>query len=84
MRAAVAKHSDRWPKGIASQLKATNNDVDAALDVTGEVIKGQIQQSIRDTTTPPLAPATIKRKGFAQPLIETGVLLGSVDYEVSR
>jgi hypothetical protein len=41
-----------------------------------------LQQSIRDTNDPPLAQATIARKGFAKPLIDTSVMINSVDYEV--
>lgn len=84
MSNAVAKHSPSWPKGIATQLKANGNDVDNALEVTGEVIKGQIQQSIRDTNAPPLSPVTIARKGFDAVLIDTGHMLNSVDKEITR
>jgi hypothetical protein len=39
-------------------------------------------QSIRDLVSPALAPATVARKGFSKPLIETGHLLNSVAVEV--
>ena len=48
----------------------------------GEGIKGQLQQSIRDTNAPPLAPATVSAKGFAKPLIDSSNMINSVDYEV--
>ena len=47
----------------------------------GVLIRGQLQQSIRDTNDPPLAAATVRRKGFAKPLIETSMMLNSVSYE---
>ena len=31
-----------------------------------------------------LAESTIARKGFAKPLVETGHMLNSVDYEVKK
>lgn len=81
MSAAVAKYSPGWPKGIATLLKG-GADVDTALNITGSVIKGQIQQSIRDTNDPPLSPITVARKGFSKPLIHTSNLINSVDFEI--
>ena len=48
----------------------------------GQGISGQLKQSIVDTNEPPLAASTIARKGFAKPLVDTGHMLQSVDYEV--
>jgi hypothetical protein len=31
-----------------------------------------------------LKPATIRRKGFAKPLVDTGHMLNSIDHEVER
>lgn len=78
----IKAKSPEWPKAIAGLLKATDYDVNQTLRLTGEAIKGQLQQSIRDTDSPPLKPATIRRKGFAKPLIDTGALLNAVDYNV--
>ncbi|WP_423786270.1 hypothetical protein [Klebsiella aerogenes] len=50
----------------------------------GEIIKGQLQNSIRQLTDPPLAQSTIEQKGSDKPLILTGHMLNSVDYEVSE
>lgn len=82
MRNMIAAKQDEWPAAIAGLLKSTNYDTARTLALTGEAIKGQLQQSIRDTNSPPLKPATIKRKGFAKPLIATGLMLNSVSYEV--
>lgn len=82
-RNMVRNKQAEWPKAVENLLKATNYDVDKTLRKTGEAIKGQLQQSIRDTNSPPLKPATIRRKGFAKPLIDTGHMLNSVDYEVT-
>lgn len=82
-RNMVAKYEKEWPAGIATQLKETNYDAGQAFDRVGQAIAGQLQQSIRDTNEPPLAPSTIKRKGFAKPLIDTAHMINSVGYEVS-
>ncbi|CAN7374804.1 hypothetical protein LJR220_003340 [Bradyrhizobium sp. LjRoot220] len=81
-RNMVAEKSDEWPEGIAEALKANDYDATAALSLAGEGIKGQLQQSIKDTNSPPLAASTVKRKGFDKPLIEHGDMLNAVDYEV--
>lgn len=81
-RNMIAEKSSSWPKGIAYQLKATNYDVELTLVRAGQKIKAQLQKSIRDLKTPPLAPSTIRRKGFSKPLIDTGQMLKSVDYEI--
>jgi hypothetical protein len=81
-RNMIADKSSEWPAAIAGLLRANNYDVEKTLQLTGEAIKGQLQQSIRDTNEPALSPRTIARKGFAKPLIDTGQMINSVDYEV--
>ena len=82
-RNMIAAKSKEWPEGIATQLRLTHYNVDLTLQRTGAAIRGQLQQSIRDTNTPPNAPSTIAKKGFNKPLIDTGHMLNSVDYEVN-
>jgi hypothetical protein len=79
---AISKNSPRWGSGLINLLKSTDGDVERSLSLMGEGIKGQIQQEIVDTNAPPLAPATIARKGFAKPLIDTGQMQKSVGYQV--
>lgn len=81
-RRMIAEKGKSWPDAIAANYKATGFDIDKTLDRVGQGIQGQLRQSIRDLTDPPLAPATVKAKGFGKPLIDTGHLLSSVDYEV--
>lgn len=81
-RSMIAAHKDEWPNAIAKTLKSTNYNVDKTLRLVGQAIQGQLQKSIRDLTSPALKPATIARKGFSKPLVDTGHLLSSVDYEV--
>lgn len=78
----VAEKSPSWAPALGDLLKSTGYDPQAALEMMGEGIKGQLQQSIRNTNSPPLSPRTIERKGFEKPLIDTGHMLNSVDYEV--
>lgn len=81
-RIMVEAHRKEWPKEIAEDLKFTNFDAAKALDLMGQRLKAEIQDSINELMSPPLAPATIKRKGFAKPLIDTAHMSNSVEYEV--
>jgi hypothetical protein len=81
-RNMIKAKSGEWPAAIAALLKANNYDARRTLTLTGEAIAGQLRQSIKDTNTPPLKPATIKKKGFAKPLIDTSHMINSIDYEV--
>jgi len=81
-RLMVAEKSGAWPEAVRLNLKATDYDAHKTLDRMGQGIKAQLQDSIKTLTDPPLAPSTIKRKGFAKPLIDTSVMLNSVDYRV--
>jgi hypothetical protein len=81
-RNMIAAKQREWPAAMAGLLKTTNYDVARTMELTGEAVKGQLQQSIKDTNSPPLAQSTIDRKGFSKPLIETSVMINSVDKEV--
>lgn len=83
-RMMIAANSPRWGEAMARVLKASGCDLNVALGRMGEGIRGQLQGSIRDFTTPPNAPSTIASKGFNKPLIDSGNMLNSVDYEVTE
>ncbi len=82
-RTMIAKQSPGWGVRLGKILVGAKYDGALALGRMGEVIKGQLQDSIREWTDPPNAPSTVAKKGFDKPLIETGHMLNSVDYEVS-
>lgn len=81
-RNMVQAESPGWPNALAKLLVANNYDANLALGQMGAGIAGQLRQSIVNTNSPPLAPATIARKGHAKPLVDTGHMLQSVDFEV--
>ena len=80
----VRDKSPEWPDALEQNLKDTGYNAQQSLSLMGEGIKGQLQQSIRDTTSPPNSQVTIDRKGFNSPLIDSGHMLNSVDYEVDK
>ncbi len=81
-RNMIAAKSAEWPKEVADALKAFDYDVPKTLDFLGQSVQGDLRQSIIDLVDPPLAPSTIKRKGFDKPLINKGDMLNAVNYEV--
>lgn len=81
MRNTIAKHGKDWPKAAAQLLKDTDYDAKRTLALVGEGIKGQMQQEIHALDSPPLAPSTIRRKGFAKPLIDTGFMWQHISVE---
>jgi hypothetical protein len=83
-RNMIAAKSDEWAPAIGHLLPQNDYDAPKVLALAGEAIKGQLQQSIRDTNAPPLSPVTIVRKGFDKPLIDTAHMIMSVGFEVKE
>lgn len=94
-RNMVADKKGEWPAAIRGLLESSDYDVAGTLRQTGEAIAGQLRQSIYDTNEPPLKPATIRARirrssggpprgatGIEKPLVDTGLMFQSVDYEV--
>lgn len=85
MRPTVTKNAKEWPKALALALKANNNDAEKALALMGEVIVGEVKQSIIDVKSPKLKEATVKAKGGrTKPLIDTSHMLDSTTYRVIK
>lgn len=78
----IADKSPAWPEAISNLLVKNNYDVEKTLTMTGEAIKGQLQDSIVNGAYAPLAQSTIDRKGFDKPLVDTSHMLNSVAYEI--
>jgi hypothetical protein len=83
-RRMIAKGSRNWGDQFAKILRATQYDTSIAFGLLGTKLKDELVGSINELTDPPLKPSTIRRKGFAKPLIDTAVMLRSPDYEVVK
>jgi len=86
MQPTVNEKKDAWVKTIEKSLpkvalgKMTAFDV---LDLVGIQAAADIQTKISSIYTPPNAPATIRAKGSAKPLVDTGLMLASVQNAVN-
>lgn len=87
MQPTVKEKKDTWVKTIEKSLpkvalgKMTAFDV---LDLVGIQAAADIQTKISSIYTPPNAPATIRAKGSTKPLIDTGLMLASVQNAVNK
>ncbi len=82
IRDMIASKSGRWGIALGLNLKATKYNAEQSLALMGEGIKDQMVTSIVQFKDPPNAASTIARKGFNKPLIDTGVMQRSVDFQV--
>ena len=64
-------------KVVAMELKPS-----IAAKLLGDTTKGYIQEFAIDLRDPPNAQATIDAKGSSNPLVDTGQMIGSIDYKV--
>lgn len=68
----------------AKTAARTKRPVEWALAVVGQQFKDTIIETINSRIPPPLSPRTVARKGSSVPLIDTGQLKQSIDFEVRR
>ncbi len=65
------------------QAVAGKRPLAQALARAALILEGSVKDRIRHHIPPPLAPATIKRKGSSTPLIDTGQLRNAIRARVS-
>ena len=99
MRPAIAHNKAKWFKSLNMSYKMIvtgKSGLNNALEMVGLQVAGDIRVSIRDVTTPPLAKATVQARRnrlkhgegisstISKPLIDTGVMIGSITSEVQN
>jgi hypothetical protein len=90
LRSTVSKNRDEYLTLLTAVLDAArkapagvgNAVVRRGLGRLGAKAVGDVKRTITDLDTPPNAPSTIAQKGSANPLIDTGRLRQSIDFEV--
>lgn len=79
----IAAKSPEWGPAIGALLPQNDYDTEKVLEVTGHAIAGQLKQEITTFVGVPLSQRTIDRKGFDKQLVDRGIMLNSVDFEVN-
>jgi len=82
-RTTVSEQKKNWVLSVQNLMKMLNNP-QQVMGLIGEHMKGNIAQSIATWSDPPNAPYTIAKKGFDKPLVEHGIMLRSISWEVSE
>lgn len=85
-RSMIAAKSPEWGPAVAALLVKHDYDARAALTDAGFAIKGQLQQSIIDTNSPPLSPTTLmlrKMRREDPDLVVTGRTVGEAAARVA-
>lgn len=82
-RTTVSDQKKNWVLSVQNLMKM-HDDPKKVMGLIGEHMRGQIVQSINTWTDPPNAPYTVRMKGFNKPLVEHGIMMRSISYEVSE
>lgn len=71
----------RFAKNLFQRVITNQLDTKKALDMLGVFVQGEIRKRMSMGIPPALKPATIRRKGSSTPLIDTGQLRASIDFQ---
>lgn len=88
-RAFLRNGFDESKDEVISKAEQTLGDViggtmsaDTFCEIVGLLLKGKIQDYARDLNSPPNHPYTVEHKGSSNPLVDTGDMIGAIDYKV--
>ncbi|HCT5879209.1 TPA: hypothetical protein OT180_002233 [Morganella morganii] len=85
LRSTLGENKDKATGLLIRELKADISQGDfsgRAFAIVGEKLSGEVKRKIQSGINPALDPKTVARKGSSKPLIDTGNLLQSINYEV--
>lgn len=86
MRLTLNHHADEWTELFAKTFLQVALDPNKSADDIFKTVGKQMVTDLKDTlaklSQPANAPLTAERKGFNNPLIDTGLLRDSIDYFV--
>lgn len=85
-RQANASVEKKLIRLVSKEVNESNSFVlkRAAVDRMALVHEGEVKESITNLKEPPNKPSTIKAKGSANPLIDTGTMRASVTHKVIK
>lgn len=82
LRSTFDANAQKYAGGLAEEL-AGGMEPELAMRRLGEVMAGDVKETVSTWETPPNSPATIERKeGRNTPLRDTGSMLKSITYRV--
>lgn len=88
-RAFLRNGYDECKDDVIAKAEAVLGDViggkmsaDNLFELVGLLMKSRIQDYARDLDSPPLHPYTVEKKGSSNPLVDTGDMIGAIDYKV--
>lgn len=90
MRRTMMEHEQEWIELLKTLVqreidKEKGVNIDAALRKFGEVVKGDIQETILRGGFARNAPSTLRRKGVGSiPLVDTGVMISSIQARTDK
>lgn len=82
MRWTLQRRARKWRNILRDILPQYSHDVKKAMEHLGEIAAEDLADTIRIWTAPPNAPSTIKKKGFNDPLVDSGQMMNSVRWKV--
>ena len=86
MRQSFENHEDELQKACdnVNTVLSNGGTTEQALDTLGVFCKGLVQEEIVNGGFAPNAESTVRQKGSAQPLIDSGLMRQSVNYVVRK
>ena len=81
MRNTIIKNRKKW-LDILQDIVPQNMNLERSLNILGDVIADDVSEMIRAFAVPENRESTIARKGFNDPLVETGRMRDSVGWKV--
>ena len=82
-RTTVSEQKKNWVLSVQNLMKM-HNDPKQVMGLIGVHMQEQIVQSINTWSDPPNSAYTIAKKGFDKPLVERGIMMRSISWEVSE
>ena len=82
-RTTVSEQKKNWVLSVQNLMKM-HNDPKQVMGLIGEHMKGNIVQGIVSFSDPKNADSTERAKGFNNPLIDKGILMRSISFEVGE
>lgn len=87
MRSSIDANKGKLEKVISKLAGQVSDGVmpqKKALGIIGQMVQDLMKGKILAGLSPPLAPSTVARKGSSKPLIDTGQLINSIDWEITE